>query len=228
MPSLDSYRKQAKQLVRWHREREWTVAQIIREHGPRFAKRSDRQILEAPFKLADAQEVVARKAGFASWAELKTKTKTETETKPETKAKNAPQPGALASTEQCLRVALAHVFVTDIERACTFYRDKLGFRVVFTYGQPPFFGEVARDGARFFLRQVDQPPVDPALRRKESLYSVAIVVESRAQLKQVYADFRAAGAPIQQALKKHPWGDWEFLVTDPDGNLLSFASGSGT
>ena len=224
MPSLDSYRKQAKQFVRWHREREWTVAQIIREHAPRFAKLSDRQILDAPFKLADAQEIVARKAGFASWAELKTKTKAKTVTK----AESEPRPRPPASTEQCLRVALAHVFVTDIARACTFYRDKLGFRVVFIYGEPAFFGEVARDGARFFLRQVDHPPVDPALRQKEDLYSVAIVVESRAQLKRVYADFRAAGAPMHRALKKHPWGDWEFVVTDPDGNLLSFACGSAT
>ena len=216
MPSLDSHRKQAKQFVRWHREREWTVAQIIREHAPRFAKLTDRRILDAPFKLADAQEIVAHKAGFATWAELKTK------------AGTAPEPRPPASTEPSLRVALAHVFVTDITRACAFYCDKLGFRVVFTYGKPPFFGEVARDGARFFLRQVDQPPVDPALRRKEDLTSVAIVVESRAQLKRLYADICAAGAPMHQALKKHPWGDWEFVAIDPDGNLISFSCGPAT
>jgi hypothetical protein len=127
MSSLESYRKQAKQFVRWHRDREWTVAQIIREHAPRFAAMSDRQILDASFKLSDAQEIVARKAGFATWAELKAG------------AANTPAKRAAESTEPRLVSAIAHVFVTDIARATAFYRDQLGFAIVFTYGNPPFY-----------------------------------------------------------------------------------------
>jgi catechol 2,3-dioxygenase-like lactoylglutathione lyase family enzyme len=210
MSVLETYRKQAKQFVRWHRDREWTVAQIIREHVPRFAAMSDREILDAPFKLADAQEIVARKAGFATWAELKRG------------APSAP-PASAASTEPHLRTAIAHVFVTDIARATAFYRDKLGFTVVFTYGNPPYFGQVARDGATFFVQHVDQPLIDDEVRRKEHLYSVAIAVESREQLKVLFASLQAAEVPMHQPIEKRPWGDWDFVVRDPDGNLIQFA-----
>jgi catechol 2,3-dioxygenase-like lactoylglutathione lyase family enzyme len=197
--------------VRWHRDREWTVAQIIREHAPRFAAMSDRQILDAPFKLTDAQEIVARKAGFATWAELKAG------------AANTPAQRAAESAEPRLITAMAHVYVTDIARATAFYRDQLGFTIVFTYGNPPFFGQVARDGATFYLRHVDEPLIDDELRRKEQLRSVAIAVESREQVKALFASLQARGVPMHQPLKKRPWGDLDFLVRDPDGNLIEFA-----
>ena len=216
MPSLDSYRKQAKQFVRWHRDREWTVAQIIREHRPRFAAMSDRQILDAPFKLADAQEIVARRAGFATWAELKASASAE------------PQARAGESAQPRMRTAIAHVFVTDIARAAAFYRDKLGFTIVFTYGKPAFFGQVARDGATFFLRHVDEVLIDPELCRKEHLLSLAIEVESREQLKALFAALKEADVPMHNGLRKHPWGDWDFVVGDPDGNLVQFVSRRGT
>jgi catechol 2,3-dioxygenase-like lactoylglutathione lyase family enzyme len=210
MSSLESYRKQAKQFVRWHRDREWTVAQIIREHAPRFAAMSDRQILDAPFKLTDAQEIVARKEGFANWAELKAS------------ASSTQRLPAAESAAPRLLSAIAHVVVTDIERATAFYRDQLGFTIVFTYGNPPFFGQVARDGATFYVRHVDEPLIADELRRKEHLISVAIAVESREQVKVLFASLQARDVPMHQPLKKHPWGDLDFVVRDPDGNLLQF------
>ena len=58
---------------------------------------------------------------------------------------------------------------------------------------------------------------------KEHLLSVAIVVESREQLKRLFAAYEAAGVPMHQTIKKHPWGDWDFVACDPDGNLISFS-----
>jgi len=70
MPTIDHFRKQAKLHLRWHRTGYHPVAAIIRETLPRFATLSDLDILRAAFKLADAQELVARKAGFDSWPAL--------------------------------------------------------------------------------------------------------------------------------------------------------------
>ena len=42
-----------------------------------------------------------------------------------------------------LQRSLAQVFVTDFDRSLAFYRDRLGFDVVFTYGKPPFYGEAS-------------------------------------------------------------------------------------
>src|SRR5262245_23211688 len=70
MNNLENLRKQAKQYVRWHRERRWTVAQVIRSTLQRYAELTDAQILQQPFRLADAQELVARRAGFERWEAL--------------------------------------------------------------------------------------------------------------------------------------------------------------
>src|SRR6188474_3536224 len=64
MPSLENLRKQAKLILRWHRDRYYPVAAQIRSGLPRFGQMTDPEILNAPFKLADAQELVARQQGF--------------------------------------------------------------------------------------------------------------------------------------------------------------------
>src|SRR5271166_4146808 len=71
MPNLENLKKQAKLILRWHRERHYPVAAQIREHLPRFLNMSDSEILAASFKLSDAQEMVARQQGFESWQALK-------------------------------------------------------------------------------------------------------------------------------------------------------------
>ena len=71
MPNIENLKKQAKQYLRWHRERYYPVAAKIRAGLPRFSHLSDEQILDAAFKLADAQELVAREKGFEGWQALK-------------------------------------------------------------------------------------------------------------------------------------------------------------
>jgi len=61
MSNLENLKKQAKQYLRWHRERYYPVAAVIRKHLARFRQLSDQEMLQAAFQLADAQELVARK-----------------------------------------------------------------------------------------------------------------------------------------------------------------------
>src|SRR5207247_8399235 len=71
MPNIENLKKQAKQYLRWHRERYYPVAARIRAGLPRFSHLGDVQILESSFRLADAQELVARQMGFDGWQALK-------------------------------------------------------------------------------------------------------------------------------------------------------------
>ena len=71
MPNLENLKKQAKQYLRWHRERYHPVAAEIRAALPRYRHLDDHQVLEASFKLSDAQELVARQLGFEGWQALK-------------------------------------------------------------------------------------------------------------------------------------------------------------
>ena len=55
MPNIENLKKQAKQYLRWHRERYYPVAAQIRAALPRFRHIGDVQILESSFRLADAK-----------------------------------------------------------------------------------------------------------------------------------------------------------------------------
>jgi catechol 2,3-dioxygenase-like lactoylglutathione lyase family enzyme len=210
MPNLENLRKQAKQYLRWHRERYYPVAPAIRVTLPRFGHLSDEQILDASFKLADAQELVARQMGFGGWQALKSGAHAMSD-----KTKTTPPLPILNSVAPQL-------FVADIKASCEFFTAKLGFVINFLYGDPPFYGQVTRDNARFVLRQVDEPVFTDA-REREGLLSAAVTVATADEIKQLFLRYQAEGVRFQQPLKKEPWGARSFVVQDPDGNLILFA-----
>jgi uncharacterized glyoxalase superfamily protein PhnB len=80
-----------------------------------------------------------------------------------------------------------------------------------------------RDGARLNLRCVERPVIDPALRDREEWLSAALTVATSAEIKALFLEFQAAGVAFVQTLKREPWGARNFIVRDPDGNLLLFA-----
>ena len=117
----------------------------------------------------------------------------------------------------------AQLFVADIKASCDFFSQKLGFSIVFIYGEPPFYAQVKRDGALLNLKCVDDPVIDPALRDRESLLSADMGVDTHEAIKQLFLEFQAAGVTFFQTPRKEPWSAETFIVKDPDGNLLLFA-----
>src|SRR5271170_6129047 len=63
-------------------------------------------------------------------------------------------------SEKYLCDAYPMIFVTDFAKAVAYYQDKLGFKVDYLYGNPPFYGMMTRDGASLHFRHVDKNPVD--------------------------------------------------------------------
>ena len=207
MSDAGHFRKQAKLHLRWHREGYFPVAAQIREHLPRFAALSEPAILQSPFRLADAQELVARKAGFESWPALLKGLETMTQ--------------SAAGETSTILAAEPQLFVTDMARALDFYRDKLGFAVAQCYGEPPFWAQVARGGGRLNLRLVSTPPLSEDFRTKEGDALGATLTLDAA--KPMFLELQAAGVAFHQPLRTEPWGARTFIVTDPDGNLILFA-----
>jgi catechol 2,3-dioxygenase-like lactoylglutathione lyase family enzyme len=210
MPNIENLKKQAKQYLRWHRERYYPVAARIRAALPRFRRLSDEQILDANFKLADAQELVARQMGFEGWQALKSG------------AHAMPHEAGHPVARPILTSTAAQLFVADIQASCDFYTQKLGFAVDFIYGDPPYYGQVSRDQARLALRMVCEP-VFLDIREREHLLSASLTVATAGEIKQLFLNYQAAGVRFHQTLKKEPWGARTFIVTDPDGNLILFA-----
>jgi catechol 2,3-dioxygenase-like lactoylglutathione lyase family enzyme len=135
--------------------------------------------------------------------------------------------GAPGARRPVLTSTEAQLFVTDVKSSCDFYTDKLGFTVAFVYGDPPFFGQVARDHARLNLRLVGEPVFAGDIREREGLLSASLTVAAADEIEQLFATYQAAGVRFSQTLKKEPWGARTFVVSDPDGNLILFAGPAG-
>jgi len=207
MLNIDHLRKQAKLYLRWHRTQYYPVAARIRSVLPRYSRLNDREILAQPFLLSDAQELVARTVGFDSWEALHRGSHFVTQTRTGTSA----MPKLVAAEPQ--------LYVRDIVASCEFYSRMLGFSVAFTYGEPPFYGQVFRDGARLNLRQVDEPVI-AARRDADQLLAASITLEDA---KPLFLEYQKAGIDFAQPLRTEPWGARTFVVRDPDGNLILFA-----
>jgi catechol 2,3-dioxygenase-like lactoylglutathione lyase family enzyme len=209
MSNLENLRKQAKHYLRWHRERYYPVAAIIREYVPRFRLLSDPEILTTDFRLADAQELVARKEGFEGWQALR-------------RASTA-MPQTLAHSQPILTSVAAHLYVRDVTAAIDFFTTRLGFSIDFVYGDPPFYGHVSRDNARLALRHMDEAFFAEDVREREGLLCASITLASADEIKQLFLVYEAANVPLAQSLRNEPWQAKTFIVKDPDGNLILFA-----
>jgi catechol 2,3-dioxygenase-like lactoylglutathione lyase family enzyme len=219
MPNLENLKKQAKLVLRWHRERHYPVAAQIRKLMPRFRNMSDAEILAASFKLSDAQEMVARQHGFDSWQAMKTGLVRASGFTASGKVKSPPSSLCKAT----ITGAEPQLLVTDMKRSCEFFREKLGFSLVFSYGSPPYYAQVGRDAARLNLRRVEKVVIEPTVRDREELLSASMTVATAEEMKLLFLEFQSAGVTFHQKLKKQPWGAKNFVVEDPDGNLLLFA-----
>ena len=211
MPNIENLKKQAKQYLRWHRERYYPVAAKIRAALLRFRHLTDEQVLNADFKLADAQELVARLEGFEGWQALRSGARAMTHL------------AGRAVSRPVLTSTAAQIFVADIQTSCDFYAGKLGFAIDFVYGDPPFYAQVCRDQARLALRMVREPVFIGDIREREHLLSATFTVARADEIKQLFLTYQSAGVPFHQKLKKEPWGARTFVVLDPDGNLVLIA-----
>ena len=70
---------------------------------------------------------------------------------------------------------------------------------------------------------MDEDIIEATVRNREELLSVSMTVATANEIKLLYLEFQSAGVAFHQTLKKQPWGAKNFVVKDPDGNLLLFA-----
>lgn len=206
MPTIDTYRKQAKQLVRWHRERNYSVGEKVRLLE-RYRHLTDIEALNAPLPLTVAQEIVAVEAGFENWAALKAS------------ATNTKRMSTRIEGKPAFLSAVPILFVRDVRAAAAFYAEKLAFRVDFLHGNPPFYGSVSRDRACLHLRLVHEPNFAALAAREQSL--ILATVEVR-EAKVLFEEYEGRGVEFAQRLVRQAWGGIDFHVRDVDGNVISF------
>lgn len=101
--------------------------------------------------------------------------------------------------------------VADLKRSESYFRDTLGFRLEWEYGEPPDFASVSRGDARFFLCQ-----------RCPGKQSWTMVFTR--DVDQLHHEIRGKGALVRRPPTDMPWNLREMLVADRDGNVIRFGS----
>jgi uncharacterized glyoxalase superfamily protein PhnB len=208
MPTIETYRKQAKQLLRWHREKNYSMGEWVRKLE-RFRSFTDNQVLALKLTLTLAQEIVAVDAGYATWAELKSA------------SAGAGKTPRNRSGPPLLEKVIPILLVRNVPACAAFFEQKLGFKIDFLHGLPPFYGAVSRDGVRLHLRFVRQPRFAEIASAETSLICASIEVSN---VHALFEEFTGRGVEFVQTLSKHPWGGTDFHVRDPDGNVISFVN----
>lgn len=100
----------------------------------------------------------------------------------------------------------------DVLEIVRWYELKLGFRRSFLYTQPPY-AVVVRDGVEIHFTQFK---IDS--RNNHSACYLRVQ-----DIETLYADCQAQGLVHPRGpLQLKPWGQKEFTVVDPNGNLLRF------
>jgi catechol 2,3-dioxygenase-like lactoylglutathione lyase family enzyme len=103
--------------------------------------------------------------------------------------------------------------VRDLGEAVAFYREKLGFSLAWSWGDPP-----VRVGVR--LGKVElQLVCDPGT----GAWGPSTVYCHMSGIDAYCAACRARGVEFALELGQRPWGARDFRVVDPSGNRLGFA-----
>ncbi len=115
--------------------------------------------------------------------------------------------------------AVPILFVRDVRRAARYYEERLGFKVDFLHGEPPFYGSVSRDDIRLHLRHVARPNFVELAGREPSLI---LATSEVSDIEALFDQIRDLGAELAQPLVEQDWGGTDFQVRDLDGNVISF------
>lgn len=111
-------------------------------------------------------------------------------------------------------------FTTNIPGTLAYYEEKLGFKCLGTWQDPPVHAIVARDEHAIHFRCAE-PPTPNADKYADELLDAYVFIEDADAL---YAEYAAKGVEFTRGLANMPWQSREFVVKDCDGRLLAFGS----
>lgn len=109
--------------------------------------------------------------------------------------------------------AVPQLPVANVQETQRFYRDVLGFKIDWTYGENNY-GAVSRDGTDLYLI-ADKPPFRP----------VTCIINVTA-VDPLCEEWRAKGAKVLSEPEDMPWGVREFTVEDNNGHRFRISQAS--
>jgi predicted enzyme related to lactoylglutathione lyase len=106
----------------------------------------------------------------------------------------------------------ATIGVRDVSAAIRFYEQAIGFEVVVTMGEPANFALIGSRGIGLGLVETPTPSV-------ADFVCCYFDIEGVEALHQRCLD---AGATVTSPLTRQPWGNYDFVIADPDGHQIAF------
>ena len=113
--------------------------------------------------------------------------------------------------------------VSDLGRTIGFYRDRLGFHVDNTFGEPaPVWCALSRDGVRMMFNQPPQEKMNELPQRTKDFQVYYFYPDDVVAL---HAAWKRDGLPVTD-LRVTDYGMKEFELRDPDHHWLWFGQNS--
>jgi uncharacterized glyoxalase superfamily protein PhnB len=106
--------------------------------------------------------------------------------------------------------ATATLRATDVTALAEWYRDKLGFAITMSWGEPAEYARVQRDAVELAIGRLGDQ-FGPS-----SVYAIVSGVDA------LYAEFVPRGVEMGRAISDAPYGMRDFDLFDPEGNRVCF------
>src|SRR5262249_11924869 len=129
-------------------------------------------------------------------------------------AEGCTPPGQTAAMTTRFLKSRTTVGVRDVAASIDFYRRALGFELLVSMGDPPDFAllEDPASGVGLGVVLSEDPPVAP----------FACCYVDVDGVDELHARCVDAGARITAPPTRQPWGNYDFVIADPDGHQLAF------
>lgn len=112
------------------------------------------------------------------------------------------------------------LLVSELPAAIDYWVEKVGFKTLGVWGEPPDFAILARDDAHLMLSQAPAGhTIVPHWRIKDKLWNAYFWVDDAGSL---YEELIERGARIDYELCEQPYGVREFGIQDPDDHDIAF------
>lgn len=113
------------------------------------------------------------------------------------------------------------LLVADVQKASAYYRDRLGFKIDQSYGEPATFAILSRSDFQLFLSGVDEPRhIVPNYKVVQNMWNVYFWVDD---IQALFSEFQTNGAIIDYEIENKGNGVFEFGIQDLDGYEIAFA-----
>lgn len=117
---------------------------------------------------------------------------------------------------------VAPIFVVrDVAKSVAYYRDRLGFDLVGTFGSPMEMAFVGRAGTQIMLQDSESKPIPGPNSSYKSVAWDALFWVS--DVRQLNEEFKRRGAQIRREPYETFYGRIEVEAVDPDGHVLCFS-----